>query len=77
MNEVRPLVPGVYGGRILSGDRVAARQGITGTGVTGTNDRGVCACNLWIEIGVPYGSRTRVAAVKEKRFAAWIALHRT
>jgi hypothetical protein len=33
------------------------------------------------EIGVPYGSRTRVAAVKEKRpiviqwnFAAWIAL---
>jgi len=35
-------------------------------------------------IGVPYGSRTRVAAVKEKRitviqrnFAAWIALYRT
>ena len=34
--------------------------------------------------GVPYGSRTRVAAVKEKRplviqrnFAAWIALYRT
>jgi len=33
--------------------------------------------------GVPYGSRTRVAAVKEKRpiviqrnFAAWIALYR-
>ncbi len=36
------------------------------------------------EIGVPYGSRTRVAAVKEKRpiviqgnLAAWIALYRT
>ena len=36
-------------------------------------------CNF----GVPYGSRTRVAAVKEKRpiviqrnFAAWIALYR-
>jgi hypothetical protein len=35
-------------------------------------------------IGVPYGSRTRVAAVKERRpiviprnFAAWIALCRT
>ena len=35
-------------------------------------------------VGVPYGSRTRVAAVKEKRpiviqwnFAAWIALYRT
>ena len=35
-------------------------------------------------IGVPYGSRTRVAAVKEKRpiviqpnLAAWIALYRT
>jgi uncharacterized membrane protein len=38
---------------------------------------------LW-KFGVPYGSRTRVAAVKEKRpiviqwnFAGWIALHRT
>ena len=36
------------------------------------------------EVGVPYGSRTRVAAVKEERFiviqrnfAAWIALYRT
>ena len=36
------------------------------------------------KVGVPYGSRTRVAAVKEKRitviqcnFAAWIALYRT
>ena len=36
------------------------------------------------QIGVPYGSRTRVAAVKEKRpmviqrnLAAWIALYRT
>ena len=36
------------------------------------------------EFGVPYGSRTRVAAVKEKRpmviqrnLAAWIALYRT
>jgi len=35
------------------------------------------------EIGVPYGSRTRVAAVKERRpiviqgnLAAWIALYR-
>jgi hypothetical protein len=35
-------------------------------------------------VGVPYGSRTRVATVKEKRpivilwnFAAWIALYRT
>ena len=35
------------------------------------------------EFGVPYGSRTRVAAVKEKRpvviqgnLAAWIALYR-
>jgi hypothetical protein len=35
------------------------------------------------KFGVPYGSRTRVAAVKEKRFtviqgnfAAWIALYR-
>jgi hypothetical protein len=34
----------------------------------------------WLEVGVPYGNRTRVAAVKEKRFtgiqrkpAAWIA----
>ena len=44
--------------------------------------------SVWIwffkNIGVPYGSRTRVAAVKEKRitviqcnFAAWIALYRT
>jgi hypothetical protein len=38
---------------------------------------------MW-NIGVPYGSRTRVAAVKEKRpiviqrnFPAWIALYRT
>jgi hypothetical protein len=37
-----------------------------------------------LRIGVPYGSRTRVAAVKGKRFtviqrdfAAWIALYRT
>jgi hypothetical protein len=37
-----------------------------------------------LEVGVPYGCRTRVAAVKEKRpiviqrnFAAWIALYRT
>ena len=36
------------------------------------------------DYGVPYGSRTRVAAVKEKRpiviqrnLAAWIALYRT
>jgi hypothetical protein len=36
------------------------------------------------KFGVPYGSRTRVAAVKEKRpiviqrnLAAWIALYRT
>jgi hypothetical protein len=36
------------------------------------------------EFGVPYGSRTRVAAVKEKgpiviqcNFAAWIALYRS
>ncbi len=36
------------------------------------------------KIGVPYGSRTRVAAVKEKRpiviqwnLAAWIALYRS
>jgi hypothetical protein len=36
------------------------------------------------EFGVPYGSRTRVAAVKEKgpiviqwNLAAWIALYRT
>jgi hypothetical protein len=35
-------------------------------------------------VGVPYGSRTRVAAVKEKgpiviqrNFAAWVALYRT
>ncbi len=39
--------------------------------------------NAW-KFGVPYESRTRVAAVKEKRFtviqgnlAAWIALYRT
>jgi hypothetical protein len=39
---------------------------------------------IWLVIGVPYGSRTRVAAVKAKRitviqrnFAAWIALYRT
>jgi len=38
---------------------------------------------FFFRIGVPYGSRTRVAAVKEKRpiviqrnFAAWIALYR-
>jgi hypothetical protein len=37
-----------------------------------------------LRIGVPYGSRTRVAAVKEKgpiviqgNSAAWIALYRT
>jgi hypothetical protein len=40
--------------------------------------------NLMIVFGVPYGSRTRVAAVKEKRpiviqgnLAAWMALYRT
>src|ERR1700716_2090930 len=42
-------------------------------------------CGLKIyQFGVPYGNRTRVAAVKEKgitltqgNFAAWIALYRT
>ena len=52
----------------------------------GCGNRGVCICWLGSEFkfGVPYGSRTRVAAVKEKRplviqrnLAAWIALYRT
>ena len=44
------------------------------------NSQPIADCNSLILFGVPYGNRTRVAAVKEKRFvgiqrklAAWIA----
>jgi hypothetical protein len=48
------------------------------------NSQPAADCNLLTLFGVPYGNRTRVAAVKEKRpvviqknFAAWVALYRT
>jgi hypothetical protein len=73
----RALLSGIQATLLLLAD-------VSGAGVKEPAKKNEKRCEYFKNSGVPYGSRTRVAAVKEERItviqrnsAAWVVLYRT